>query len=112
MKAMVNIDAGICGFITTACVTSEDGQHVVFDIDTNCDKIARLSQTLGEKGHIDAYQEISPGGTAVIMTTVRETLTGCCAGCAVPVGLFKAMQVAASLALPKDITIKLAKDSI
>jgi hypothetical protein len=44
------------------------------------------------------------------MTAVKETLTGCCAGCAVPVGLFKAMQVAAGLALPKDITIKLTKD--
>jgi hypothetical protein len=110
MKAVVNIDAGICGFVTTACVTSDDGQHVVFDIDTNCEKIASLGQMLGEKGPIDAYQEISPGGQEVIMTTVREILTGCCAGCAVPVGLFKAMQVTAGLALPKDIIIKLAKD--
>jgi hypothetical protein len=110
MKAMVNIDAGICGFVTTACVTSEDGQHVIFDVDSNCDKIAPLGQTLGKKGPIDAYQEISPGATSVIMTVIRETLTGCCAGCAVPVGLFKAMQVAAGLALPKDITIKLAEN--
>ena len=110
MKANVEIDAGICGLRTTACVSSEDNQNVTFDIDTNCDKIARLAQVIGEKGHIDAYQEISPGGPAVIMTAVKETLTGCCAGCAVPVGLFKAMQVAAGLALPKDITIKLTKD--
>jgi hypothetical protein len=38
-----------------------------------------------------------------------ERCTNCCAGCAVPAGLFKAMQVAAGLALPKDITIRLAK---
>ena len=110
MKATVEIDAGICGLRTTACVDSEDNQNVTFDIDTNCDKIARLGQNLGEKGPIDAYQEISPSGPAVIMTTVRQMLAGCCAGCAVPVGLFKAMQVAADLALPKDITIKLTKD--
>jgi len=109
MKASVEIDAGICGFRTTACVNSEDNQNVTFDIDTNCEKITRLAQNLGEKGHIDAYQEISPGGPAVIMTAAEENLTGCCAGCAVPAGLFKAMQVAADLALPKDITIKLAK---
>ncbi|MFN2352102.1 MAG: hypothetical protein ABR497_09170, partial [Kiritimatiellia bacterium] len=36
-------------------------------------------------------------------------LKGCCAGCAVPVGVFKAMQVAAGLALPKDPTITLFK---
>src|SRR3989339_168736 len=110
MKAMVEIDAGICGLHTTAHVNSEDSQNVTFDIKTNCDKIAKLAKAIGEKGLIDAYQEISPNGPAVIMTTVREILTGCCAGCAVPVGLFKAMQVAAGLALPKDITIKLDKE--
>ena len=110
MKATVEIDAGICGLRTTARVNSEDNQNVTFDIDTNCDKIARLGQNLREKGHIDAYQEISPGGPAVIMTTVQENLKGCCAGCAVPVGLFKAMQVATGLALPKDINIKLARE--
>ena len=111
MKATVEIDAGICGLRTTARVNSEDSQNVTFDIDTNCDKIARLAQVIGEKGSIDAYQEINPGGPAIIMTAVRETLTGCCSGCAVSVGLFKAMQVAAGLALPKDITIKLAKEN-
>ena len=50
-----------------------------------------------DKGLIDAYQEISSAGESVIMQTVRSTLKGCCAGCAVPVGLFKAMQVAAGL---------------
>lgn len=60
MKAKVEIDAGICGFQTTANVTSEDGQAVKFDIDTDCDKIRQLGQILQEKGAIDAYQEISP----------------------------------------------------
>jgi len=106
MKAVVRIEAGICGLHTTGRANSEDGQNVTFNIDTNCDKIARLAQAFEKKGAIDAYQEIS----AVIMTTVRENLTGCCSGCAVPVGLFKAMQVAAGLALPKDITIKLDKE--
>ena len=110
MKAKVEIDSGICGFCTTARVTSEDGQNVVFNLDSECEKILELGKVLQEKEPVDAYQEISPGGPAVIMTSVKEILTGCCAGCAVPVGLFKAMQVAAGLALPKDITVKLAKD--
>ena len=110
MKANVEIDAGICGLQTKAQIVSNDGQNITFDVTTNCEKIVRLAQILREKGHIDAYQEISPGGPAVIMTAVKETLTGCCAGCAVPVGLFKAMQVAAGLALPKDINIKLTKE--
>jgi hypothetical protein len=99
MKAKVNIDAGICGFYTTARVTSEDGQNVVFNLDSECEKILAFGKVLGDKGPVDAYQEISEGGPAVIMTSVKGILTGCCSGCAVPVGLFKAMQVAAGLAL-------------
>ena len=110
MKATVEIDAGICGFCTTATVTSPDGQDVAFEVQSDCEKIRDLGEQLRSKGTIDAYQEISPARESVLMQAVRATLKGCCAGCAVPAGLFKAMQVAAGLALPKDITIKLTKE--
>jgi len=111
MNAQVDIDAGICGFQTHACVSSADDQHVAFDVESDCEKIAKLGRALKDKGLIDAYQEISPAAESVLMATVRSVLTGCCAGCAVPVGLFKAMQVAAHVALPKDIHIRLSGDS-
>jgi hypothetical protein len=94
-KAKVDIEAGVCGLHTTASAASEDDQNVAFDVDTDCDKIRQLGPALRDKGLIDAYQEISPAGESVVMQTVRSTLKGCCAGFAVPVGLFKAMQVAA-----------------
>jgi len=109
MKSTAEIDAGICGFRTTTVVTSPDGQNVSFEVQSDCEKIRALGEQLKAKGAIDAYQEISPAKESVLMQTVRSTLKGCCAGCAVPAGLFKAMQVAAGLALPKDITIRLAK---
>jgi hypothetical protein len=109
MTSTVEIDAGICGFKTTAVVASEDGQAVSFEVQSDCEKIRDLGEQLRSKGAIDAYQEISTAKESVLMTTVRATLKGCCAGCAVPAGLFKAMQVAAGLALPKDVTIRLAK---
>jgi hypothetical protein len=62
-----------------------------------------------EKGPIDAYQEISPNAEGVIMQAVRLLLKGCCSGCAVPIGFFKATQVAAGLALPRDVNIRLTK---
>lgn len=110
MRSHVEVDAGICGFKTTACVHSEDDQHVAFDVASDCEKIVALGAALREKGLIDAYQEISPASESVLMQTVRSVLTGCCAGCAVPVGLFKAMQVAAGVALPKDIAMRLSKE--
>src|ERR1035437_6730914 len=108
MKAKVDIEAGVCGFHTTASVSSQDDQNVTFTVDTDCDKIRQLGGTLQDKGLIDAYQEISPVRESVVMQAVRSTLKGCCAGCAVPAGLFKAMQVAAGLALPKDIRIRIS----
>ena len=65
---------------------------------------------LREKSPINAYAEISPEADGVVLSVVRSTLKGCCAGCAVPAVLFKAMQVAAGLALPRDISIKLGKE--
>ncbi len=110
MKARVEIEAGICGFRTAAGADCEDGQNVTFAITTDCEKIGGLAEALKAKGPLDAFQEISPATESVLLGTVRSTLKGCCAGCAVPVGLFKAMQVAAGLALPADVVVRLAKE--
>jgi len=105
MKTITQIQAGICGFVTHVSAESEDNQNVNFGIKSNCEKIEALAVKLNTIQPVDAFQEISPAGEGRIMAVVRETLKGCCAGCAVPVGIFKAMQVAAGLALPKDISI-------
>ena len=110
MKAVVDIDAGICGFKTRSVVTSENGQNVFFDVQSDYEKIRRVGAELKMNNEIDAYEEISAAGESVLLKTTRNVLTGCCAGCAVPAGLFKAMQVAAGLALPKDIHISLNKE--
>ena len=110
MKASVTIDAGVCGFQTHASVTSEDQQNAAFEVSSDFEKISTLACELKTAGAIDAYQEISPAGQSILLQTSRKHLKGCCAGCAVPVGLFKAMQVAAGLVLPKDIRINLGKE--
>jgi hypothetical protein len=110
MKAKVHIDAGVCGFCTTVCAQSDDGQNVTFEIESDCQKIVELSESLKEKCPIDAYLEMSPGHEGIILSTANAAASGCCKGCVVPAGLFKAMQVAAGLALPKDITFKIAKE--
>jgi len=110
MKAKAEIDAGVCGFKTIAVATCDDEQHVKIDIHSGCEKVRAMAAALGEKGPVDAYQEISPAAPSIVLGAAREALKGCCAACAAPVGVFKAMQVAAGLALPKDITIRLAKD--
>ncbi len=105
--ARVSIHAGICGFVTEATVTSEDRQHVEFRVASPCEKIQGLAQRLPR---LDAYAEIGAGFEGQFHRTVRATLNGCCSGCAVPVGLFKAMQVAAGLALPKAVSMEFERE--
>jgi len=105
MTAEVSIQAGICGFQTKATSTSDDDQLVSMKIESDCEKIIELAKTIEQKNPLDAYQEIM---VSQILTAAAAHLKGCCAGCAVPTGIFKAMQVAAGLALPKDIEIKIS----
>jgi len=109
MKCIARVQAGVCGFATTITADSPDDQMVRFDIETDCQKIAGLAEALKGK-EIDGYNEIGAGFDGVVMTAVRSSLSGCCAGCAVPVGIFKALQAAARVALPKDVGISLTAE--
>jgi sorbitol-specific phosphotransferase system component IIBC len=110
MQAHADIQAGICGFRTSVSATAERNRLVSFAAETDCETVATLAAALTEHGAFDAFDEIDPRTEGSLMSVVRAHLKGCCAGCAVPVGLFKAMQVAAGLALPKDIEIGLSLD--
>ncbi len=100
------IDAGICGFVTEVTATSDDSQNVEFAVESTCEKIQALGRALPV---VDAYAEIGAGFDGQVLSTVRTVLGGCCAGCVVPAGVFKTMQVAAKLALPAPVGVKLER---
>lgn len=104
--ACATIDAGICGFVTDVVASSEDDQHVIFEVASPCEKIQALAADLPA---VDAYEEIGAGSDGTVLTCARRHLTGCCAGCIVPPAIYKTMQVAAGLALPKDLHVALAR---
>ena len=110
MRAKAEVDAGICGFKADISAVCEDGQFVMLSISSDCEKMAALGRTLAGKGPIDAYQEISPAAESVILSTARSAVKGCCSACATPVAAFKTMQVAAGLALPGDVHIRISKE--
>ena len=107
MKALVVVDGGICGFQTRIHTESDDSQNVTFKIASACEKARTFAEALTAKGPVDGYAEIGAGSDGVVLTTARESLKGCCAACAVPVGAFKATQVAAGVALPGDVMLKI-----
>ena len=110
MKAMVDVDGGICGFQTRIQAESADAQNVTFSLMSTCEKVREFGDALAAKGLVDSYAELGAGADGVVLTTARAILKGCCAACAAPVGAFKAMQVAAGVALPKDVTLRISKE--
>ena len=102
------ISAGICGFVTEVTATSEDQQHVHLEVRSTCESITGLAGKLPE---LDAYAELGAGFEGEFHQAVRASLRGCCSGCVVPAGLYKAMQVAAGVALPQAALVELEKVS-
>ncbi len=109
LNASVKIDAGVCGFQTTAEVSSSDGQTVLFRISSDCVKIKKMAEALCEHGPVNAFVEMRPGGKGLLLGNDSPVRDGRCAGCVVPLGLFKGMQVAVGMALPRDVNISLDK---
>jgi hypothetical protein len=110
MDARAAVQAGVCGFRSAVQAICADGRHVSLAVQSDCKTIGGLAAALTEHGPFDAFDEIDSRSESALLAVVRAHLKGCCAGCAVPVGLFKAMQVAAGLALPRDVVIELTKE--
>ena len=109
MRCLARIEAGVCGFETTVSADSPDERMVTLTIETDCEKVLALAEALNAR-QIDAFQETARGSAGVVLSAAREMLSGCCAACAVPVGIFKSVQVAARVALPRDINVSLSTE--
>ena len=102
--AKAEVHAGICGF-TTVIETSLDGDVCKVVIQSDCAAIQRMAKDLTE---VDPYQEISY--RRKLPLTLEMAAKFCShAACPVPVGIIKAVEVEANLALPADVTIKIER---
>ena len=110
MKVEVKIDPGICNFPVKIFATSDDSVHVGLELVTECESMLQLARLIHEITPIDAYQELGPK-ESLILEAARSILVtkGCCEACVVPTGVCKAIQVAANLALPRDVSMKIVK---
>jgi hypothetical protein len=103
--ASAEIESGICGFCTTVRTTVE-GRTVRVEFETDCGYVEQLAEALTA---VDPYREISYRGEGpVTLKLAAEHLVH--PACPVPSGIIKAIEVEAGLALPKDASIKPAKD--
>lgn len=97
----VEIKAGVCGFATRLQAASEDGQTVDVWLESDCPTISKLN---GHLGRFDAYSELfRPLATTELYAKLAPQQRHI--GCPVMVGVFKAIEAAAGLALPRDASI-------
>jgi len=94
---------------TTSKLSRKPWCATTFRIVSGCEKVRKFGEALAAQGPVDGYNEIGEGSDGVVLTTSRKTLKGCCAACAAPVAAFKALQVAAGVALPKDVILSIAR---
>ena len=102
--ATAEIRAGICGFTTTVEVRMV-GTTCELSIASDCSAIQRLAAALKE---VDPLREITFRGDG---PQVLRAAAATCRhpACPVPVGIIKAVEVEAGLALPADVSITLCK---
>lgn len=111
MKASAKIDAGVCGFKTKVTAETQDGMNVELRIGSDCETIKELAELIKARNPVNAFQELTPIAESVVLGVCRPVLQekGCCEACVVPVAICKAMQVAANLALPRDVVVEIAE---
>jgi hypothetical protein len=103
--AKAEICSGVCGFNTTVEAQKDDTGQVQLTIESDCKAIQRLAADLPQ---VDPIREFTYKGEGPL--TFEAAAEHCShAACPVPVGIIKAVEIEAGLALPADVSIKLSK---
>jgi hypothetical protein len=95
------IKAGVCGFTTIIKADCEDGQTVSLSYESDCPNVVKAAADFGP---IDAYAEIFSKPAASSTYTILSKYLPHTA-CPLYSGFFKAIEAAAGLALPRDVSM-------
>jgi len=103
--AKVNVDAGVCGYMTKIEATPNGGTEVKLDIVSDCPHVQALAE---EYKTAEGMKEVlAPFGEGKLFESAKKHIKH--AACPVPSGIMKAIEVASGLALPRDVTMKVEK---
>jgi len=106
VQIKAKVEPGVCGFVADIEAEVRDYQFVTLKVNSARENIIKIAGLLKE---FDVYNEIKDGFNGEFYKIIQENLKGCCSGCAVQIGMFKSMQVAVNVALPRDVSIKIEK---
>jgi hypothetical protein len=103
--ATAKVNAGICGFTTIIEAIPKEGQKIELSLQTDCPNLKPFAEALKE---VDAYKEcFAKVGESAVFQLARKYCKH--AACPVPTAIIKAVEVAARLALPRNVKIELSK---
>ena len=106
MAARARIVGGICGFATTVVVRG-DVDGCTISIESDCPMVQRLADQLPR---IDPLREVAkPGDIPLVWRLAAKNRLH--AACPVPVGILKAIELEAGLALPAKVSIDLSRET-
>ena len=105
-SALVIVDAGVCGHTATVRAAKTTGYSVRVELESDCPHVQKIAV---EPIEVDALRQIGLRGG---LPPLLESAYACCAhaACPVPSALIKAVEVAAGLALPGDVTMTITKE--
>lgn len=105
--AKAEIYAGACGYATQVQASQNGSRTVHLNIESQCSAIQKMAAEISEVDpiqHITSRRQVPP--------VLQAGLKFCThAACPVPVGIIKAIEVAAGLNLPVDVTIKVSQET-
>jgi sorbitol-specific phosphotransferase system component IIBC len=96
----VTVNPGICGFVTTVEVDRINKQKVKVVINSDCENVARLAESLTEIDKWAVFKQHQDCEVYQAASDCHLHIT-----CPVPVAVLKAIEVEAGLALPRDVVI-------
>lgn len=106
MHITVEINAGACGLGTTLRTHSSDGRNVTLQVESDCPRVAALG---AELTCLDAFEQVLLKPlieTTPALLSARHKLH---TTCPVPVGILKAVEASAGLALPVPCVLTISR---
>ena len=105
MNATADVEAGICGFSAHITAQADDAFGTcIVTVKTDCPNFEGL-----ERFEVDIMDMMRGGYDSVLFRTIIGNTPPLHTACAVANGVYQAVKVAAGLALPKDIAVRLKK---
>jgi sorbitol-specific phosphotransferase system component IIBC len=97
----ISINPGICGFPATVEIKKTDKRKFELILVTECEKLGQLANMIEILDLVDAFKQDKD-------SRLYSAVSDCQLhpACPAPIGIIKALEVEADIALPRDVEIR------